>query len=70
MAPLCWFYRLAITIYLKRKKCHVNHKANSAPDHIGGKQSFRFVFHILFRVARYCLVEVACLEKEETHEEE
>ena len=48
----------------------IDNSTYDAPSDIGHQQAFHPVLTISPRVATYRFIEVSCLEKEETHEEE
>ena len=68
--PLHRFDRMMIAVYLKREVESIDGKSDGAPADIRDEQSFRLVLDVFTRIARDGLVEVACLEEKEAHEEE
>lgn len=70
MRPRKAFDSLGKCIWEKQQKTEINHASYHTPCDIRCKLSLGFVLYVLKGIARNGLVEIACLEEKETHEEE
>ena len=70
MTPLHRFYRMVVAVNLERKENSIDDEAYCSPCNVWNEQSFCLILDVGFSVSRYGLIEIACLEEKEAHEEE